>query len=115
MIKKYFKLQSDVTKWLKENAYSFQDLVNIIGCGHKTLTRYEQAGIIHAMTSGYNADRRAFTQEELDKATFVYDLSNKTRTPVPVAAAFYDYLKAKRTKVDLTNILDRIQAYKDNY
>lgn len=114
-MKRYFKLQSDVTKWLKENAYSFHDLVKIIGCGWKTLERYENAGIIHAMTSGYNADRRAFTQEELDKATFVYDLSNKTRTPVYVAAAFYDYLKVKRTKIDLTNLLDRIQDYKDRY
>lgn len=110
---KYFKLQSDVTKWLKENLYSFYDLVNIIGCGYRTLRRYEETGIIQAVTSGSIQNSRYFTQEELNKASFVFDLYKSCRMPVTASAAFYDYLKSKRVKIDIQNILDRIEDYKD--
>lgn len=115
MIRKYWKIQSDVTKWLKENAYSFEDMVNIVGCGNKTMNRYERAGIVKATTSGANSNSRYFSQEELNKAQFVYDMYKASRTPVPVSAAIYDYLKAKRTKIDLKDILDRIEDYKLGY
>ena len=112
---RYRKLQQDVSKMLKDHYYSFTEVMSIVGCGNKTLRRYIDKGILKPVTSGSYSNSQYFTSEELERAQFVYDLQKSTKAPIEVSAAIYDYLKAKRMRFDLQNLLDRIEDYRSNY
>lgn len=112
MAYKYRKLQYELSKRLRDHEYSFEELVNIVGCGSKTMNRYVYGGIVKAKSSGSNKNSRYFDNEQLERACFVYDCQKALKAPPALSAAFYDYCKYKRIRIDLQNIIDRVEDYR---
>lgn len=111
---RYRRIQEDVTKKLRDHYYSFEDLVNIVGCGHKTMRRYIEEGIVKPATSGAHSNSQFFTQEQLERANFVYDMQKLAKAPILLSAALFDYMNARRMRFDIQNLLDRIEDYRSN-
>ena len=114
MTAKYRKLQEEVTQKLKNHAYSFRETVSIVGCGDKTLRRYIEAGLVRPSTSGAHSNSQYFTSEQVEQLCFIFDMQKLIKAPVQLSAALYDYMKARRMRFDIQNLLDRIEDYKNN-
>lgn len=115
---KYRKLSEQISKKLREHAYSFEELTNIVGCGRITMERYVQSGIVKPLSSGGQSNSRYFAQSEVDRACFVYDTYKRWkawRVPPFLLAGFYDFCKANRIRIDLDDIQARAEAYKNHW
>ena len=102
-----------LNEYLKEqlidHKYTTYQAWSTIGCGEKTLRRYVDAGYVTPIKV---RDEWYFTEEQIQKCTFISELKKTLRADTYFLAGLYDYLKAHNIKPDESKIIEYTKAYR---
>lgn len=102
------KINKELEKKLKNYKFKFDQANVIIGCDEKTLRRYISEQLICPIKI---SDEWQFSQEQIDKCTFIYKAKKLASVDIATSAGIYDYYKSQGMQCDFDKIFPYIQNY----
>lgn len=107
-MQQWANIDKELEKKLANYKYGYYEVVKIVGFTEKTLQRYLNEGIVSPIKV---SNERLFTNEQIKKLKFVYELKKRLYTDIATGAGLYDYFK----KIGHEPNIDIIQELSETY